>query len=164
VIAGEVRQAVAQLDRSVLVETETLEDHIDDSLAGDRLLALLSGSLGGISLLLAAMGLFGVMAYAVVRRTAEIGVRLALGAPPAAVLSMVLREGFQVALVGLTVGGVAASASSQVIGSLLFGVSPHDALVFGGATGVMAVVSLVAAFVPALRAARVDPVVALRGR
>jgi predicted permease len=161
-LAREVRQVMAQFDKSVLVETETLQSHVDGSLTRDRLLALLSGLLGTLSLLLVAVGLYGVMAYSVTRRTAEIGIRMALGARPAAVLSMVLREGFVLVLIGVVIGVVSALASSRVIASLLFGVTAQDTVAFVGAAGVMAVAALLATILPARRAARIDPMVALR--
>ena len=94
VVAAQVRELVAQMDKNVLVESETLGAHVDSSIARERLLALLSGFLGMLSLLLVAIGLYGVMAYSVTRRTGEIGIRLALGARPVTVLSMVLAGRF----------------------------------------------------------------------
>jgi putative ABC transport system permease protein len=125
-----------------------------------RLLALLSGFLGMLSLLLVAIGLYGVMAYSVTRRTGEIGIRLALGARPVTVLSMVLRESSVLVLAGVAIGVLAALALSRVVATLLFGVSARDAAAFAGAVGIMAVVALLATILPALRAAKVDPTVA----
>jgi ABC-type antimicrobial peptide transport system permease subunit len=161
-LAREVRQTIAQLDARVLVETEALQTYVAGSLAQDRLLALLSGCLGAISLWLVAIGLYGVMAYSVARRTGEIGIRMALGARPAAVLSMVFREGFLLVLAGVIIGAGLALASSRVVASLLFGITPRDMAAFGGAAGVMALAALLATLLPARRAARVDPLVALR--
>jgi predicted permease len=158
----EVRQTIAQLDARVMVETEPLETFVAGSLAQERLLALLSGFLGAISLLLVAIGLYGVMAYSVTRRTGEIGIRMALGAPPAAVLSMIFREGLLLVLAGVIMGGALARASSHLVASLLFGITARDAAAFAGAVGVMALATLVATLLPARRAARVDPIVALR--
>jgi putative ABC transport system permease protein len=161
-LAGEVRQVAARLDAAVLVETETLQSHVDGSLTRDRLLALLSGLLGGNALLLAAIGLYGVMAHSVTRRTAEIGLRMALGARPREVSSMVLGEGLRLLLAGVIVGGAAALACSRLVASLLFGVTARDAAAFAGAAATLALAALLATLLPALRAARVDPTVALR--
>ena len=162
VVAAQVRELVAQIDKNVLVESETLEAHVNSSIARERLLALLSGFLGMLSLLLVAIGLYGVMAYSVTRRTGEIGIRLALGARPVTVLSMVLRESSVLVLAGVVIGVLAALALSRVVTTLLFGVSSRDAAAFAGAVGVMAVVALLATILPARRAAKVDPTVALR--
>jgi predicted permease len=162
VVAAHVRELVAQMDKNVLVESETLETHVNSSIARERLLALLSGFLGMLSLLLVAIGLYGVMAYSVTRRTGEIGIRLALGARPVNVLSMVLREGSVLVLTGVAIGVLAALGVSRVVATLLFGVSSRDAAAFAGAVGVMAVVALLATILPARRAAKVDPTVALR--
>jgi ABC-type antimicrobial peptide transport system permease subunit len=162
VVAAQVRDLIAQLDKNVLVETEALQAHVDSSITRERLLALLSGFLGILSLLLVAIGLYGVMAYSVTRRTGEIGIRLALGARPAAVLSMVLREGGLLVLAGMAVGVAAALAVSRVVATLLFGISARDATAFAGAVGFMALAALLATILPARRAAQVDPTVALR--
>jgi predicted permease len=161
-ITTQIRQTVAQLDRNLLVETKTLQSHIDGSLARERLLAMLSGFLGGLSLVLVAIGLYGVMAYSVTRRTGEIAVRLALGARPASVLSMVLREGALLALAGVALGILAALASSRMIAALLYGITPRDTTAFAGAVVVMVMVALLATILPARRASRVDPMSALR--
>ena len=161
-VAAQVRELVAQMDKNVLVESETLETHVNSSIARERLLALLSGFLGMLSLLLVAIGLYGVMAYSVTRRTGEIGVRLALGARPATVLAMVLRESSMLVLTGVAIGVLAALALSRVVATLLFGVSSRDAAAFAGAVGIMAVVALLATILPARRAARIDPTAALR--
>jgi putative ABC transport system permease protein len=161
-VTAHARELVARIDKSVLVESETLETHVNGSIARERLLALLSGFLGLLSLLLAAMGLYGVMAYSVTCRTAEIGIRLALGARPAAVLSMVLREGVVLVLTGVAIGLVAALGLSRVLAALLFGVSPRDAVAFAGAVCVLAIVAVLATLLPARRAAQIEPTLALR--
>jgi putative ABC transport system permease protein len=161
VLASEIRHVAAQLDKSILIETQTLQDHINESLTRERLLALLSAFLGAISLLLVAIGLYGVMAYSATRRTAEIGIRMALGAKPTTVLSMVLREGFLLVLTGAVIGLVRALASSRVIASLLFGVTARDTAAFVGAAVAIGLAALLATLLPARRATRVDPMVAL---
>ena len=161
-LATEVRQTIAQIDPRILVDIETLETHVAGSLAQDRLLALLSGCLGAIALLLVAIGLYGVMAYSVTRRTGEIGIRMALGARPAAVLAMVFREGFLLVLAGVVIGSALALASSRLVTSLLFGITARDLAAFAGAAAVMALAALFSTLLPARRAARMDPMVALR--
>jgi predicted permease len=161
-IATQIRQAAAELDRNVLVETETLRSHVDGSLARERLLAMLSGFLGVLSMVLVAIGLYGVMAYSVARRSGEIGIRLALGARPASVLSMILREGAALALGGVALGILAAVASSRLIAAMLFGITPTDTTAFAGAVVAMVLAALLATMLPARRASRVDPMSALR--
>jgi len=161
-LAQAVRQAVAQLDKTVLVETESLKSHVDGSLTRDRLLAVLSGGLGALSLLLVAIGLYGVLAYSVTCRTHDIGIRIALGARSSAVLSMVFKEGFALVLSGLFIGLLAALASTRIVASLLFATTPRDTAAFATAAALMVLASLIATLLPARRAARVDPMVALR--
>src|SRR5262249_28080241 len=126
----QVREVIAQLDPKVLVETETLESYVHGSIARERLLAMLSGFLGTLSLLLVAIGLYGVMAYSVVRRTGEIGLRMALGAQRLNVLAMVLREGLMLVFAGATIGLTATYGFSHVISTLLFGITSKDAVSF----------------------------------
>jgi len=161
-IARQIREEAAQLDKNVFVDVETLKSHVDGSITRERLLALLSGFLGTLSLLLVAIGLYGVMAYSVTRRTVEIGIRIALGARPIDVLWMVLREGFLLVLAGVAIGLVVVWISSSVIAALLFGITTRDAATFACAVSIMAVVALLATLLPARRAARIDPMNALR--
>jgi ABC-type antimicrobial peptide transport system permease subunit len=118
--------------------------------------------IGLFGLLLATMGLYGVIAYAVSRRTREIGIRIAIGADPQGVARLVLRQGMRLTLVGLLIGLLLALSFSRLLGSLLVGVSSRDPFVFVGVTLILAAVSLLACYIPARRAARVDPVLALR--
>ena len=161
-VARQIRDVVAQLDKNVLVETETLQTHVDASVTRERLLALLSGFLGGLSLLLVAIGLYGMMAYSVTQRTGEIGLRIALGAQARTVLAMILREGFLLVLTGAVLGVLSAYALGRLISTLLFGITARDAVSFAVAVAALALVALIATLVPALRAARIDPMVALR--
>jgi ABC-type antimicrobial peptide transport system permease subunit len=161
-IAKQVRDMVAQLDKNVLVETETLQTHVDASITRERLLALLSGFLGVLSLVLVAIGLYGMMAYSVTQRTGEIGLRMALGAQAHTILTMVLREGFLLTLTGVIIGVLSAYALGRQISALLFGITARDAVSFAVAVAALSLVALIATLVPALRAARVDPMVALR--
>jgi predicted permease len=159
---NQLRDAVLGIDRNVIAEIVPLQTHIEGTFARERLLATLSGFLGGLSVLLVAIGLYGVMAWSVTRRTSEIGVRIALGAQPGSVMYMVLRESLTLVAVGTALGVSVALALSRVVASLLFGVTPRDALAIGGAVAIMTVVATVATLLPAIRAARVDPLVALR--
>jgi len=162
-IAGAVRRAVADIDRSIPVAgLRTEEDQIRDSLGAERLFAGLVGSFGALAALLAAIGLYGVLAYTVAHRTAEIGIRIALGASRGNVQWLVLRESLVTVVLGIFVGAPAALALSRLVRSMLYGVTPADTVSFAAALLLMIAVTAIAAYVPARRAARVDPMVALR--
>jgi len=145
-----------------LVDFSTLEKRVDESLGHERLMATLSTLFGGLALLLACIGLYGVLSYAVTRRTNEIGVRLALGAGGRDILQLVLRETLLLVLVGVCVGLPAALAAAPLISSLLFGLRRVDPVTLLGSIAVLAAVTGLAGYLPARRAARVDPMVALR--
>jgi len=117
---------------------------------------------GGMALLLGAIGLYGVIAYSVSQRTREIGIRMALGAQREYILRLILGQGTKLALIGVATGIAAALGLSHFLSSLLYGVKPTDPLTFLGATIVLVIVALLASYIPALRAMRVDPVIALR--
>ena len=162
-LATEVRSAVAALDPNQPVEdVMTMEQAFARWSAPARFVALMMGSLAGVALLMAAMGTFGVVAFAVSRRTREIGVRLALGATPRQVQRQMAAAGARLATGGLLVGLPAAWASTRTLEGILAGTSPTDPVVFGTVTVVLAAVTFLASWLPARRAARVDPVVALR--
>jgi predicted permease len=139
-----------------------LSDYISAAWFGPRLASLLLGVLGVISMLLAGVGLYGVMAYSVSQRTREIGIRLALGANPEGVLRMVMRRGLLLALLGIAAGLAIALAAAPQIAPLLYRVSPTDPVTIAGAALFLIVVAVLASLIPALRATRVDPLVALR--
>jgi len=135
---------------------------VDRSLGREKLLARLAGFFGVLALLLASIGLYGVIAYSVAPRRNEIGIRMALGARPDSVLRMVLGKSLVVAALGLAVGIPAALACGRLLSSLLYGVEAYDPLTIGGAAAVMLAVALAASFLPARRAALLDPCAALR--
>ena len=139
-----------------------MEQRVDASLLRERLLAMLATFFGGLALALACIGLYGAVAFAVVRRTREIGIRIAVGARHASVIWMMLRETLVLVAIGAVVGTVAATAASGYISAQLFGVTPGDPIATGAAIGVLLAVTLAATYLPARRASRIDPVVALR--
>jgi predicted permease len=160
---GSIRQVARQLDANIpIYNLRTLDHQIDQSLLNDRLIATLSTAFGVLATLLAVIGLYGVMAYTVARRTREIGVRMALGAVQADVVWLVMREVLTLVGTGLALGLAAAWGLSRVVSSQLYGVAATDPLTIAAATGVLAAVALLAGYVPARRATRVNPVLALR--
>jgi predicted permease len=159
----QVRALVADLNRNLPVtEALPLSDVTAIGLVPQRIVASVAGTLGVIGLLLAAIGIYGVTAYAVGRRTREIGIRIALGADERRVLTLVVRQGLVLAGIGVTIGIAVAGAASRLLESLLFGVRGLDPVTFAGAALLFALVALSASYLPARRAARVDPMVALR--
>jgi len=129
---------------------------------GQQFLSLLVGSFAGLAALLAAIGIYGVLSYLVTQRTREIGIRMSLGASRGRVLVEVLREGMNLALLGLTAGIAGAFAAGRILASLLHEVKPSDPAIFIGTAGLLAAVALIACYLPARRAARLDPMTALR--
>ncbi len=153
-----LRAAIQQLEPDVVfTEDVPAADVAANTLAPTRVGALLLGAFGSLALLLAAVGLYGVIAYSVSLRTREVGIRMALGARPADVLRLVLLQGGRLALAGVGIGLVASAFAGRVLESLLYGVSAVDPLAFGAAAGVLLLVALLANIVPALGAARIDP-------
>jgi predicted permease len=158
-----IRKELEKLDPQVAMEEpRTIAGAIDESIFQDRILATLGGFFGGLALLLAAIGLYGVVAYGTAQRAGEFGVRLALGAQRGDVLWMVLRDALLLVAAGLAVGLPASLAASRYVGSVLFGVKPDDAASFAGTAAVLLAVGLAAALVPARRSAGMDPMRALR--
>ena len=123
---------------------------------------LLANAFGGVALFLAALGIYGVLAYLVARRTREIGIRVALGSTRSGVLKLVLREGFQLVAIGLVLGMIGAASLQKAVASEIYGLRPLDPLVLASVMALLAIVALAACAVPARRAMRVDPMVALR--
>ena len=162
-IVPAVRQSVAAIDPDIpITRVRTQEDQIAEGVDRERLFAVLASALGVLALTLACIGIYGVMAYAVSRRTREIGVRLAIGAPRRQILLMVLGEAGRVVGPGLVVGLLGGLVASRALASVLYGLTPHDPFAVGFAAGLLAVVTAAAALVPARRASRTDPLAALR--
>jgi len=162
-IIGAVRQAAREIDANLpLYNIKTLARQVDESLSQERLISALSGFFGLLSLLLAAIGLYGILAYAVSRRTREIGIRIALGAHPGTVLRMVLRQGLILTLLGVGFGLAASLGATRLIASQLFDVTPTDSVTFVAAPILLLTVALLAGLVPAMRATNVDPLIAIR--
>ena len=162
-IGASVRQAAQHVDPNLpIYEMKTMTTVVDESLFMERMVAALSVAFGVLATLLAAIGLYGVMSYSVARRTREIGIRMALGAERGSVLWLVLREVALMVGVGLAVGVPLAMALSRIVQSQLFDLSARDPLAIVGAAAVLALVALVAGYLPARRATRVDPMLALR--
>ncbi len=162
-MAAEVRQALVEIDpRLPVLRVSTLSDNIDLMLNRENVIAALALFFGLVALVLSCLGLYGLMAYAVQRRTSEIGVRIALGARRASVIAMVIREALVQALIGILVGIPAAFAALQLVANQLYGVSPNDPKYSAAAALVLLLCLAVAGYVPALRASRIDPLIALR--
>ena len=164
-LAASVRSALRHLDPALAVfGLETLDETVSRSVSERRFTMLLLGLFAALALVLAAVGIHGVLSYGVARRTHEIGVRMALGAQPARVVQLVLREGMILAVAGLAIGLAGALALSRLLASLLFGVGPTDPPTFVAVSLLLLAVALAASYIPARRATKVDPVVALRAQ
>ena len=162
-LAPVLRERVRRLDADLpLDEVRTMRDVVGASVAEPRFNAALLSLFAGAALLLAAVGTYGVLSYTVLQRTSEIGVRMALGAPRGRVLRLVVGEGVGVAMLGVALGTGVALAFARVLASLLTAVDAHDPIVFGAVAALLTVVIVAAAYLPARRASRIEPVVALR--
>ncbi len=162
-ITNAVRSVVREIDANLpLIRVSTQVAQIDRLFTQERLFANLCTVFGALALLLAAVGLYGLMSYAVLRRTGEIGLRMALGALPAHVLRMILRESLGLVVLGVVLGLAGAAAAGRLITTMLFGLSPTDPFTFVAAALLLVAVALVACLLPARRAAKVDPMTALR--
>jgi ABC-type antimicrobial peptide transport system permease subunit len=153
---------VAAVNKDVSLEFRTLEEQVDDSLLGSRLLAFLTAFFGLVALLLAVTGLYGVIAYLTTRRRNEIGIRVALGARYGSVVWLVLRDALLMLAVGIVAGIAGSVGGARVVASLFYGVSVTDARTLGVAVLLLATATLIAAYIPARRAAVMDPMAALR--
>ena len=162
-LAPALRRIVYQLDPTMAIyNVETMDEHVRAAYALPRVAAILFSIFGAIGLVLATVGLYGVMSFAVTRRTREIGIRMAMGAWPAAVLRLVLRRGMALTFVALALGWPAAWMLAKIASSFLYGISPHDTVTFTLVPIVIVLVALVAAWIPARRAASINPTQALR--
>jgi putative ABC transport system permease protein len=162
-LAGGLRQAVNDVDRDQpLARVRTMEDAMAESVTQPRLRTILLALLSAIALILSLIGVYGVMAYSVSERTHEIGVRIALGASPAEIRALIMSEGTRLAAVGIAIGVAGALAMSRALSALLFGISATDPITFVIAAAALALAALAAAYAPARRAGRIDPVVLLR--
>jgi putative ABC transport system permease protein len=162
-VTNMLRSVITDLDPNVpLYDVRTMEGRIERSLGPRQLAMLALVAFAALSLLLATLGIYGVVHYTTNLRTHEIGIRVALGAQPRQIARLVIRQGMATTLLGLFLGVLAALALTRLMTAILFGVSPHDPVAFAAATALLAAVALAAAYLPARRAARVDPMVALR--
>ena len=162
-VAGEVRTAIAGIDKNLPIDkVSTLNEIGERSLNQVTLIAGLASLFGGLAMSLACVGLYGVMSHAVARRTNEIGIRLALGARRIDVLGLVVGRGFKLTLIGVALGIAAAFPLARFLASLPIGVKPADPLTFLVVSLILTVVALIASYIPARRATKVDPMVALR--
>jgi putative ABC transport system permease protein len=162
-ITNAMRAAAQSFDPDLPVyDVRTLESFVAENVAPRRLSVLLLSLFAGLALALATVGIYGVMSYSVTQRHREIGIRMALGAQTGDVLTLVVKQGTWLAAAGVGIGLVAALAATRLIARLLFGIQPSDPLTFITVALLLSMVALVASYIPARRAARTDPIVALR--
>ncbi|HEY6253265.1 MAG TPA: ABC transporter permease [Candidatus Angelobacter sp.] len=162
-LTSAIRNVVASIDKNQPINNiATMDQLVSDDVSIRRITLILLGMFSGLALLLAAIGIYGVLSYAVALRTREIGIRLALGAQRADVLRLVIGQGVRLAVVGVTLGLLTALALTRLMSTLLFGVSANDPLTFASVAVVLTIVALTACYIPARRAMRVDPIIALR--
>ncbi len=162
-LVGAIREAVRSVDPSQPVyDLKSMEQRVGNSLGPQRFGVTMVTVFAGVALLMAAMGLFGIISFSVAQRTQEIGVRMALGAQRRDVLKMILAQGLRLAHAGVAIGLAGSLALTRLLSSLLYGVSAYDPATFAGVAGLLAAVALLACYIPARRATRVDPMIALR--
>lgn len=161
-MAGALRQKAREIAPDVPVKIASFEDRLSQNVAAPRFRMLLLAIFAALAVALAVAGIYGIASFTVHQRTPEIGLRMALGADSRDVLKMVLVQSVRLGIIGLAVGLAAAFAASRLLSAMLFRVKPNDPLTYGAVTGLIALVTLAASYVPARRAARLDPVVALR--
>lgn len=162
-VATQIRRVVAEVDPNLPIKrVRTLTEQVERSLANENLIATLTAAFGGLALLLACIGLYGVMSYTVSRRTSELGIRLALGATRSDLLWLVFRDTLRLTVAGTAIGLILSFAGLRLVAGLLYGLSPHDPLVLAGTAVILLLTALLAGYLPARRAARLDPLLALR--
>jgi ABC-type antimicrobial peptide transport system permease subunit len=161
-LTNSVAAAIVAVNPELALTFRSLSGQIDASLTRERVLAQLAGFFGALALVLASLGLYGVTSYAVNRRRVEFGVRMALGATPGNVVGLVLARVCGLVLLGLVIGATASVWAAKFVAVLLYGLEPRDPATVIGATGLLAVVAGMAAWLPAMRASRIDPAVTLR--
>jgi putative ABC transport system permease protein len=158
-IAREVHRVDAD---QPLAEVVSMEDVMEQAMAGAKFNTVVLGAFAAIAFLLAAVGIYGVVSYDVSQRTHEIGIRMALGADTGRVIGMVVRQGIVLAVIGIAIGSVASMMATRMLEDMLFGVTTRDPVTFIAVALILGIVSIAASFIPARRASRVDPLVALR--
>jgi putative ABC transport system permease protein len=162
-LTGAVRTELAEIDSSLpLFAIRTMDQVIAENSASEQFLTVLLGTFAGLAVLLSTVGIYGVLSYVVTQRTREIGIRMSLGASSGDVLRLVLGQGFRLVLVGFAVGIAGALAVHELLANLLHSIKPHDPAMYLGAAAVLSAITLLACYGPARRAAKVDPIVALR--
>ena len=162
-LTATVRKAIWEIDKDQPVsDIRTMDEILAESIARQRFSMLLLGVFAGVALLLAAVGIYGVMSYSVAQQTHEIGIRMALGASTGAVLKMAVGYGLKLVVAGVVIGLIAAFALTRLMSTLLFGVTPTDPATFAVISLLLVVVAAVASYIPARRATKVDPLIALR--
>jgi putative ABC transport system permease protein len=164
-LAGSVRNAIWSVDKDQTVaDIDTMDHIVAEAVARQRFSMLLLGFFAAIALLLASVGIYGVMSYSVAQRTREIGIRMALGARRSDVLQMTVQEGLKLVGAGMLLGAAAAFILTRLMATLLYGISATDPMTFAGISVVLLAVAILASYVPALRATKVDPMIALRAQ
>jgi ABC-type antimicrobial peptide transport system permease subunit len=162
-IVKQIRQIVRSLDSDLAITDVRMQtEQMEDTLSQERLLAALASAFGALALILACIGIYGVVAYAVARRTSEVGIRIALGAEPGRVAWMILRETLLLAAAGVAIGIPAALILGRFAGSFLYGLKPNDPFAIAAAVLALAAAAFMAGYLPARRAAHIDPIAALR--
>jgi ABC-type antimicrobial peptide transport system permease subunit len=163
ILEDSLRAAIHDVDPGVPVyQVSTLQDYLSKSAAQPRFQMFVLTSFAGIALVLAAIGLYGLLSYMVVQRTLEIGLRMAMGAQRSDVLGMIVRRGLTLALIGLGAGVAISAVMVRLLSGMLYGIRPYDPITFAGTAALLLVVSVAASILPAWRAARLDPIETLR--